>query len=308
MESVQLLASIWNWLPAFRAVAETQHLPSASKRLHVSVSALSRTIGLLEHHVGQELFNRSGRSIVLNTAGAALLEAVRDAMTAVDRGLGGLRGDPFAGPLRISTLGVLTNHYVLPAVLSLKAKYPDLLPTLVIERTREANQLLLRGDLDVGFYYEALAEEGLDLVQLGVLTASVYCGRAHPLFSRRRPSTTEILDQEFSVPQVGDTGVAMDSWPPDLPRRVGMRIVLLATNLEVCRSGRLLTVLPDVAAHPYLLRKELRRLPLDVVPPTPIYAARRRTEVARGRVTSLIEEVRQEVRRVDEMLGGGRKR
>ena len=47
-ELASLVERIWNWLPAFRAVAETEHLPTASDLLHVTPSALSRTIRLLE--------------------------------------------------------------------------------------------------------------------------------------------------------------------------------------------------------------------------------------------------------------------
>ena len=48
MERMRRLTTLWSWLPGFRAVAETQHLPTASKQLHVGASALSRTIRLLE--------------------------------------------------------------------------------------------------------------------------------------------------------------------------------------------------------------------------------------------------------------------
>ena len=80
MERVRRLARFWNWLPAFRVTAETAHLPTASEALHISPSALSRTIRLLEEDVGQPLFDRVGRNIALNAAGQRLLAAVRDAM------------------------------------------------------------------------------------------------------------------------------------------------------------------------------------------------------------------------------------
>ncbi len=59
MERLRRVASFWNWLPAFRAVAETEHLPTAAEALFVSPSALSRAIRLLEKDVGQPLFRRT---------------------------------------------------------------------------------------------------------------------------------------------------------------------------------------------------------------------------------------------------------
>src|SRR5688572_4700021 len=84
VERLRRLATLWNYLPGFRAVAESQHLPTASHLLFVSPSALSRTIRLLEEDLGRSLFDRVGRNIELNAAGRRLLSGVRDAMRLVD--------------------------------------------------------------------------------------------------------------------------------------------------------------------------------------------------------------------------------
>src|SRR5690554_1605337 len=130
MSYTSSLTDVWNWLPVFRAVAETEHLPTASKLLHIIPAAISRTIGLLEDRLGTPLFNRSGRRLVLNSDGRALLARVQDAMQQVERGLHALDDTAFSGPVRISSVGVLTNHFVLPAVLKLCAAHPDLQPEL----------------------------------------------------------------------------------------------------------------------------------------------------------------------------------
>ena len=75
MKADKKLGDVWPWLPVFRVVAETEHLPTAAARLHVSPSALSRTIRLVEEALGEELFVRSARRIVLNSAGQRLLAA-----------------------------------------------------------------------------------------------------------------------------------------------------------------------------------------------------------------------------------------
>ncbi len=43
MQPLRRLVPFWNWLPAFRAVAESQHLPTASRELNVTAPALSRS-------------------------------------------------------------------------------------------------------------------------------------------------------------------------------------------------------------------------------------------------------------------------
>jgi DNA-binding transcriptional LysR family regulator len=288
----RLLPAIWNWLPAFRAVAESQHLPTASKILNVTPGALSRSIRQLEDAVGHELFNRVGRNLVLNTAGARLLVAINEATSTLDGALASIIKEPLSGPVRISTLGVLTNEYVLPAVLRLKRMQPRFIPVLENHHQREANELLVRGHLDVAFYYDALAHEGLSIEMLGTSPAHVYCGRSHPLFEAEEVTLERVLAHPFSVPAVGDNGLPMDGWPVDVPREIGMRIALLATNLEVCLSGQLLTVLPDVVAKRSYEAGLLRRLPFDLIRPIEMYAARRERDAEGTSAAAIIDAVR----------------
>jgi DNA-binding transcriptional LysR family regulator len=297
-----LTSRIWPWLPVFRAVAETEHLPTAARRLHLTTPALSRTVRLLEEALGQPVFDRVGRRIVLNQAGRLLLDATRHAMIRVQDALAALDADPTRGPLRVSALGVLTHDVVLDALLDLKARYPDLDPHLLNLRTRDANEALLAGELELAFYYEPVTVEGLDVAHLGDLGASVYCGRSHPLFGVDAPLPI-LQAHAFSVPAVGDTGRVMDGWPVHLSRRIGLRITLLTSNLQVALSGRFLTVLPDITAAPHLKAGDLWRFRADVIPPIPVFVARRGSAGREGPARELVEVVRGRLDPLDRILG-----
>ena len=286
------IRDVWNWLPSFRAVAETEHLPTAAERLHVTPAAVSRTLKLLEERLGEKLFNREGRSLVLNENGRKLLEEVRSGMLNVERGLKRVTRAPLDGPIRVSSMGVLTNHFVTPGLLRIAEEHEGSVPVLRNLRTREAAQAVLRGEIDVAFFYEPMTFEGLIVDKLGETTSSIFCGEGHPLFDRENPELEELLEYPFSVPGLGDTGRVMDDWPTDLPREVGMRIMLISTNLHVARSGQFLTVLPDVAARDDVERGVLRRFPFDVLPPTELFAARRETDDETGGASRVIDVVR----------------
>lgn len=288
----RLRRSAWNWLPAFLEVAERGSVARAAAALHLTPAAVSRTLRLLEDELGQPLFARAGRTLVLNRAGAALREAVRGATLAVDRGLSEVKGDPFAGPLRVASLGVLTEELVVPALARVKQAHAALVPEHLNVGAAEASVLLARGQLDLAFYYEDPTVDALVVDRLGALGASVYCGRGHPLWEVARPARAAVLAHAFSVPQLGDTGRVLDGWPADWPRTVGMRITTLRSNLEVCRSGALLTVLPDVTAAPAIAAGELRRLPFETLPEIPVFAARTRADLARPAVAAVVDGVR----------------
>ncbi len=293
MDDLQnVLRDVWDWLPVFRIVAETEHLPTAAKRLHRTRAAISRTINVLEDRLDRELFNRSGRRLVLNESGERLLRRLREGMSDVEAGLRAALEEPYSGTLRLSSVGVLTNHFVVPVMLELKDEYPDLEPVLRNLRPTEAAEALLQGELDVAFFYESMTFEGLHVDKLGTTTSSIYCGRGHPLFDRESVELDELLEHPFSVPGLGDTGKVMDDWPTDQPREIGMRIMLLESNVRICRSGQFVTVLPDIAALEWVKREEIRRFDHDLLPPTPLYAARRERQDAFGRAATVIDMMR----------------
>ena len=64
-------------LHQFLCVAKLGTVSAASEQLHISQPALSRSLARLEQELGTQLFDRNGRAISLNQAGATALEYVR---------------------------------------------------------------------------------------------------------------------------------------------------------------------------------------------------------------------------------------
>lgn len=61
-------------LELFIVLAETLHFGRTGERMHLSPSAISRTIKRMEEEVGQRLLERDKRSVHLTAAGSALLQ------------------------------------------------------------------------------------------------------------------------------------------------------------------------------------------------------------------------------------------
>ena len=125
MDRTRRLRDFWDYLPAFRAIAETEHLPTAARALGLSPPALSRALGLLEAQLGQPLFDRVGRGLRLNPAGHELVVAVRGAMRTIDDGVGRALGDRVRG---VVVLGADPDARWLmgPWIERLAASAPDL--------------------------------------------------------------------------------------------------------------------------------------------------------------------------------------
>ena len=213
VKRLQRLAEFWSWLPAFRAVGETEHLPAASKMLGVASSALCRTIHLLEEKLGHSLFDRQGRSLKLNEKGEQFLDATRNAMRIVDAGILSIQSREPAGPLHISTVGLITE-VVISVVQTLHEKHPHLVCHVQHHPGHKINGLLKRGQLDAAFLHNPIAEDGLHIEKAGKVKNGIYCGRAHPLFAVEKPTLRTVLRHSFAAPVPEDAGFGADNWPP----------------------------------------------------------------------------------------------
>src|ERR1035438_6139020 len=86
------------------AVAEEANFTRAAERVHISQSGVSAQVRQLEQELGQQLLDRSGRSVRLTEVGAAVLpyahaalDAVGNARLAVDQLAGLVRGQVTVG-------------------------------------------------------------------------------------------------------------------------------------------------------------------------------------------------------------------
>lgn len=262
---------IWNWLPAFRAVAETEHLPTASEAIFVTPSALSRTIRLLEQEIGRPLFRRVGRHLELNDAGASLLARVRDGMRYVHHGVLEACDEALVGALRIFSGGVVTPLHVEPSVDRLRKEHPQLTAYLRSVLDEGIVEALLRGHIDLAFQSETVAHEHLVTEFLGEASNGVYCGPGHPLFRKRRITLDDLLAQPFAAPVPDASGQTTDGWPARLRRRVGLYADHMAVGIRACQQGWLIATLPDAIGRAH----GLRRLPGVEIPNSPMYATHR---------------------------------
>ncbi|MBX2801300.1 MAG: LysR family transcriptional regulator [Myxococcales bacterium] len=289
MEHLRRVGQLWSWLPGFRAVAETEHLPSASKGLLVTPAALSRTVRLLEDELGVRLFDRRGRRLVLNDDGRTLVTAVRSAMRMVDDALGSLQGSTLSGPVKVAAGGV-GQVFAQRALARVRRAYPTIVPHLLTPRPASAAADLLRGDLDLVVASFVVRGDGLDTELLGHDTNGVYCGPGHPLHGQQA-QLDEVLSFPFAAPVADARGVTPEGWPPEIERKVGMVLDRISSGLSVVADGDLLAVLPDALAK---RDERLHRLPVDLVPPTPIVAILRSSLGAQDRVALVLEELRKE--------------
>ena len=287
MHFVHRLRTIWSWLPSFRAVAETQHLPTAAQELGVVPSSLSRMVRQLEDELGIPLFDRTNKNLVLNDAGRRFLVAVREAMRIVDDALVSAIGDELRGGVGAVATGDLAHLVMIPAAATLAGSYPGLLMSTTIARADAAVAMLLVGDADAAVIAEPPPiHADLRAVELATWTRAVY-GR-----------TGRAADGPMRCVMVGTALEHVDDgWPVTAERAVVAWAPDERAALELCARGDLVTVAYDAAVTGYNLASQLTRIDQPEIAPRVLHLVSRRAVGRHRRTEVLVEAIRGAVAR-----------
>jgi LysR family transcriptional regulator, regulator for metE and metH len=138
-------------LRLIRAIASSGSLSAAASGLHLTQSALSHQLKVLEETLAISLFYRHGKKMVITPAGQRVLEAagtIFDELTAMHDDLNNLkRGNDVC--IRLATECYTSFHW-LPRIIPLyQQQYPDVRIQLQPEISNNLCQQLESGELDI---------------------------------------------------------------------------------------------------------------------------------------------------------------
>ncbi len=140
-------------LEIFITVAETQQVTKASKKLFLTQSAVSMALAELENQLGGPLFDRHGRSLLLNDRGRYLLPMARNIVFQVwnVESLLTEQKDSVAGSLEIVASSTIGN-YVLPYLIgSFMRIHQNVKINMLVANSQQAEKMVSRGIMDIGF-------------------------------------------------------------------------------------------------------------------------------------------------------------
>lgn len=145
----------FNHLKAFVTIARESNLTRSAGLLHLSQSAISKQIRLLEDEFGFELFTRMNRGMKLTDKGRVLLpyaEGALDALGRIQKKVESLN-NTFGGFI---TIGLNTDARFLkagPINQQLADRYPSLNVIYTTSYSVLTAELLAHGKIDIGFLY-----------------------------------------------------------------------------------------------------------------------------------------------------------
>ncbi len=134
----------------FYFVAATLSFSEASKKLYISQSAVSQSIKTLEKKLGQPLFIRSTKKVLLTPEGEILFRHIEPAVNLIHKGEEQLM-DPnqFGGQLRIGASDTICRYFLVPYLSRFHKEYPEIHIKVMNQTSIGCADLLESGQVDI---------------------------------------------------------------------------------------------------------------------------------------------------------------
>ncbi|QFF98867.1 LysR family transcriptional regulator [Psychrobacillus glaciei] len=189
----------WQRLEYFQTVAKVQHMTRAAEMLSISQPALSRSIAGLEEEIGVPLFDRQGRSIVLNRYGEMFLHRVNRIMRELDEGLEEILQltNPEQGEVSLGFLHTLGTSSVPNIIRAFHRDSPNIRFQLKQNHTHTQLKQLKSGELDLCLLASLDNEAQIEWTELWRDELYVIVPISHPLANRKSISLKEIANESF---------------------------------------------------------------------------------------------------------------
>ena len=180
-------------LEAFVQVAAHKSFSKAAEVLFLTQPSVTARIQALEKELGEDLFERTGRSVRLTDGGQAFLPYADRVLKDVQEGrdaLEALRHGEF-GSLRLGS-ALTISTYVLPRILkTFRARYPGVEVSIRTGRSDQVLEMLLADEVQVGLV-RALVHQDVETVHLYDDEVVLVTEPGHPFAKQRTAGIEEV--------------------------------------------------------------------------------------------------------------------
>lgn len=183
-----------NCLRGFEAAARQRSFSRAAKELHMTQSAISHQIKTLETYLGQALFIRDKRKVVLSDAGVALLATTGECLDLLGKGLQRLEQYKKPNQVIVHTSSAFASNWLVAALCDFRQSHAHSDVWLYTTDTEP--------DLDLTEVHYAIlhgAGQWPDMTRQKLLDDALVplCSPAHPLMSVAERQARDLLRYEL---------------------------------------------------------------------------------------------------------------
>jgi DNA-binding transcriptional LysR family regulator len=295
-------------LRLLRELAARGTVTAVADALAYTPSAVSQQLAALERDAGVALLARAGRGVRLTEAGRRLAwhaDAIMARMEAAEADLAGLSGRA-TGRLRVGCFQTAAQGLVLPALIALRTRHPEVLPELVDVEAEEALPGLRLGDYDVVVAEEydhapRVRDPAVERTELGQDRMLVALAASHPLAGRDEIALADLAaetwvcsrEQTLFAAMVARSCRAVGGFEPQVRHRTNDLRLLF----ELVARGQAVALVPSLGRD-WMLPGVVLRPPAGPVLERRIFAAVRRGTGAHPAVSALHEAMAERAREI----------
>jgi len=184
----------------FATAAAVHSFTVTGERLHLTQSAVSQQIRLLEEEIGEELFTRSHRRVKLTHRGEQFLIAANELLAAWSRfrTTANLDRGQLKGRIVVGTSAAAAAYLWGALYRDFGLAHPQVKMDLRTMIATEASLAEIQsGELDFAFVPLPVTLRGTDTIALGVQEGLLCAMAGHPLARRRTVTGAELASQRF---------------------------------------------------------------------------------------------------------------
>ena len=138
-------------LEIFLNVVREGHLTNVAKAMGLSQSAISMAIKELEKILGNPLFDRINKKLILNEMGRAFEKEITPILKRINDIEYEFKNTVNKGMIRVGASTTIVDYLMPPIICSYMNSYPDVKVALKEGNTKKIVDLIKDGELDVGF-------------------------------------------------------------------------------------------------------------------------------------------------------------
>jgi len=188
-------------LEIFVVLAESSRVIDVAEHLSMSPSAVSMAVRELEKEVGEELFERIGKRLILNERGRYFYQGAREITASAEHLYETFKADLSGGYLQLAA-SVTISNYLLPQWIGNYRTYNDQVKvSLKTANSTDVIEMVRNGECDLGFI-EGRFEEG-DLESYVLMKDELIVVGSDPQLEGQSYFIDELLDRRWVLRERG---------------------------------------------------------------------------------------------------------
>lgn len=254
MMALHLVPRVLKYL---ECVAQHGSIQSASRDLGISASAIHRQIVIIEENLGEALFERDPKGLILTPTGSLILELARRWRIDNARLISTVQANRGVeqGHIRLAAMDSMVNGFVLDLVAETASAFPMVKIDIDIMSPSEAIKGVLNGDFDLAAVANAPPSEALEFHWRREFPLGCIATPDHPLAAEKSISFSRFISHpvvfQSSALSIRKLLEARHSWLFDQARAAVFVNSIQLMKLLVA-TGRYVAVTSEIDAGPEL--------------------------------------------------------